>query len=109
MITELSTQQLNANAIAVQNLDKMLSQRFLSQTCFADGTELLMATFPAIKIDADLSYKLLQDMTDELFMANVIIICREQKELYPNTNIVALIRDAGGHLPDSIRKKIRGK
>lgn len=52
--------------------------------------------FQSIGLDDETNevrYRLLQDMPDELFEQAVIALCRERKELFPGSNIVALIRE----------------
>ena len=41
----------------------------------------------------DVYWELLQDLTDEKFLMGIQVICRDVKELYPDTNLVALIRE----------------
>ena len=68
---------------------------------FDEGMSLLFATFPNRKIQGDAATKknilktwrmLLQDLSNEDFLCGVLRICRETTELYPDTNLVALIR-----------------
>lgn len=45
-----------------------------------------------MQIQPDLYYEFLKDLPEDYFIWAITKICREQVELYPNTNIVALIR-----------------
>lgn len=39
--------------------------------------------------------ELLSDLTDEQFLRGVRFVCLEKEEIYPNTNLVAMIRSKG--------------
>ena len=63
---------------------------------FEKGMAVLAATFAGISLSKETvsAYRnLLDDLSDEDFERAVIKICRELKEIYPGTNIVALIRE----------------
>lgn len=53
----------------------------------------LSAVFPAFKFSPDLYYTFLEDLREDAFIGGVTKLCREVTELYPNTNLVALIRE----------------
>lgn len=59
---------------------------------YKKGMTLLSAVFKTLKIEAELFRDILSDLTDEEFEHGIMRIVRTEKELYPNTNIVALIR-----------------
>jgi len=54
---------------------------------------LLSAAFPDRKLEPALYFELLKDLKDEPFMKAAIDVCKTQKELYPGTNLVAILRD----------------
>ena len=47
-------------------------------------------------------FDLLKDMSDEHFTQAIHLICKGEKQIYPGTNIVALIRQAGAGEPDDL-------
>jgi hypothetical protein len=53
----------------------------------------LSVVFPAINIQPDIYYRLLDDLREDNFLGGINKICREVRELFPNTNLVALIRE----------------
>lgn len=53
---------------------------------------LLSSVFPAINFSPDIYYALLDDLREDFFMAAINKVCVEVTELFPNTNLVALIR-----------------
>ena len=68
----------------------------LTKKGFAEGINLLSITFPNLELSEKtlkVWKQLLDDLTDEQFKEGILRICRDTKELYPNSNIVALIRD----------------
>ncbi len=72
---------------------------------FEKGMAILMAVFPNRNLSTtslEIYQKLLEDLSDDNFMLAISRICGEVKELYPDTNIVALIRQyaAGGNKED---------
>jgi len=63
---------------------------------FADGIETLLEVFKnlsASKKRLDIWHDLLNDIEDKQFEDAVKKICREVRDIYPGTNIVALIRE----------------
>lgn len=46
----------------------------------------------------DVFFKLMKDLRGESFLKAIEVICQSQKEIYPNTNVVALIRDKAAEL-----------
>lgn len=53
---------------------------------------LIFSIFPSVKPNPDLYYEFLKDIREDAFIGGVDTICREVTALYPNTNLVALIR-----------------
>ena len=66
----------------------------MTEKQFTYGFSVLMANFgkdyPAATLK--MFYKLVKDLNPESFLKAVQSICQEQKELYPGTNLIALIR-----------------
>lgn len=54
---------------------------------------LLSSVFPAFKSSPEIHYAFLEDLREDDFIGGVEKICREVRELFPNTNLVALIRE----------------
>lgn len=54
---------------------------------------LLSTFFQSANLQPEIYYKFLDDIPEDLFIGGVDKVCREVKELYPNTNLVATIRD----------------
>ena len=70
-----------------------------AQCC--DGVAILTAAFPKLgpeEATIKIWFALLRDLPADAFERGVLSVCRSVKELYPGTNLVALIRDAA--LPD---------
>lgn len=53
---------------------------------------MLSSVFPAVNFTPEIYYALLDDLREDRFIDSINKICREVTELYPNTNLVALIR-----------------
>lgn len=65
----------------------------------------LSSVFPAIKFSPDLYYSFLEDLREDVFIGAVTKVCKEVTELYPNTNLVALILEKAEQF--MIEKKAR--
>ena len=50
--------------------------------------------------------RLLNDLDDENFEQAIIKICKELKEIYPGTNLIALIRETVNDIKDIERKNL---
>ena len=62
---------------------------------FRDGIAILLAAFPKLEPDEEMVqhwYLLLQDLTPEALRRGVLTVCQLHRELYPGTNLIALIR-----------------
>jgi len=71
----------------------------MTKETLAKGFALICMTFPNLGMaeeTLDVWAKLLDDVADRDFMGAVISLCRSEKQLYPGTNIVALIRERVG-------------
>jgi hypothetical protein len=63
---------------------------------FEEGIAVLSATHPSLEITGTtlmIWRRLLEDIEDGPFLSAVIRLCREEKQIYPGTNVVALIRE----------------
>ena len=63
---------------------------------FDEGMAVLAATYPSLVMEPPtlkVWRRLLEDIDDAPFLSAVIRLCREEKQLYPGTNVVALIRE----------------
>lgn len=65
----------------------------MNKNIYLQGIMLLAKIFPNYKIDTELFYELLKDIPDKAFQTAITNITNNVKELYPNTNIIALIRE----------------
>lgn len=54
---------------------------------------LLSSVFQSLNLNPDIYYAFLEDLREDSFTGGIKKICLEVKELYPNTNLVALIRE----------------
>lgn len=81
----------------------------LTHDLFLKGFARLAVVFPALNIQPDFYYELLMDLNDGYFMWAIMKICKEQKELFPNTNIVALIRGFEDEYQKERKKRIETK
>jgi hypothetical protein len=64
----------------------------MDKKTFSQGMAYLSATFPALKFLPDFHFEMLEDLDGELFAKTIKDICQNQTELYPNSNIIAIIR-----------------
>ncbi len=63
---------------------------------FNKGIVMFLTTFPNMEFKEEVlkTYKmLLNDITDEQFKQAIVKICNNIREIYPNTNFVALVRE----------------
>lgn len=66
-----------------------------SKEVFQKGMGLLQATFPDKALDLDVYWELLGDIDDGVFLLAIKDLCSTTREIYPNTNMIALIREKG--------------
>ena len=57
------------------------------------AVNLLKQAFPNREFNTPIMWELLQDIGDEHFIEAIKDFCLTQREIYPDTNIIALIRD----------------
>lgn len=70
----------------------------LSGQVLAKGLIVLEGCFPNLKLSKqqlDIWATMLSDLTEEQFITGMKKFCLEHKEIFPNTNVVAYIRDYG--------------
>jgi len=60
---------------------------------FDTGMRILVGTFPEKSFDMKVFWEMLKDLDDKLYIFAIKDICSTISEIYPNTNIIALIRD----------------
>jgi len=65
----------------------------MTQKAFEKGLASLVLAFPNRTFDPGFMFDWLQDLSDGEFLKAVGAVVSEHKELYPGTNIIALIRD----------------
>ncbi len=65
----------------------------MDKQTFKKGMGAILATFPEKRIDCEVCYIFLQDLTNEEFLNAIFKIITTQKEIYSSTNIIALIRE----------------
>jgi hypothetical protein len=59
---------------------------------FNKGFTALSTIFPGLNFDARLFWELLQDLDGQYFLMSVWEFVKNTKEIYPGTNIIAIIR-----------------
>lgn len=65
----------------------------MEKQSFQKGMAVLYSVFPKIEIDGEVFWALLSDLKDgDLFLLSVVDIAKNLKEVFPGTNLVALIR-----------------
>lgn len=65
----------------------------MEQATFKKGIGILFECFPHKSINMDIAWDLLKDLDDRRFMVAIRDICSATVDLYPNTNIIALLRE----------------
>lgn len=88
----------------------------MDREAFLEGFKLIEATFPRLLPSTNPKdervmklfstwWFLLNDMEDESFLFGCAKVCREVAEIYPNTNIAALIRNAAQGSKEDIHNR----
>lgn len=57
------------------------------------ATNFLRQAFPRLEINTPILWEMLQDLDDRPFLMAVKDLCRHRTEIYPGTNMIALLRD----------------
>lgn len=65
----------------------------LNKTIYAKGIGMLASAFQNYKMTPKVMYPYLEDLTDEEFTKAVNEVIKTVKGLYPNDNIIAIIRE----------------
>ena len=60
---------------------------------FTKAAIFLSSAFPDRKFEPEIYFELLKDLKDEFFLMAVIDVCKTQKEMYPGTNLIAILRE----------------
>ena len=68
------------------------TQSLMSVQQFQPSVLMLSVVFPNRRIEPEVYYELLKDIEGEKVFNAVIAICKE-KQLYPDSNLIAMIRD----------------
>lgn len=64
----------------------------LDPKIYAQGMAMLSAVFPAVNLSPEIYYTFLDDLREDNFIGAIKSVCREVQELYPNSNLIAIIR-----------------
>lgn len=59
---------------------------------YQKAATLITACLPNLKLEFDIYFELLRDLPDEPFLKAVADFCRNETELFPGSNLVALLR-----------------
>jgi hypothetical protein len=77
----------------------------MTNESFQRGYVALTAAFPGTKFNAPLLWQTLNDLDGQVFLMAVLEIVKTVKELYPGSNIIAIIREKAGEVAEEIRSK----
>lgn len=65
----------------------------MTNEAFNKGFEALTATFPSMNLNARLYWTMLSDLDGQFFLMAVYEFIKNTKEVYPGTNMIAIIRE----------------
>ena len=54
---------------------------------------MISTAFPDRKFEPEIYFELLKDLPDEAFLKAVVGFCKERTELYPGSNLIAILRE----------------
>ena len=74
----------------------------MTSEVFQKGMALISEAFPRLEFNAKLYWKILSDLEDEDFEMAVLTVVRTVRELYPTSNLIAILR--GGAAESSRRR-----
>jgi len=57
------------------------------------GVALISSAFPANQFDVELYWELLKDLEAQDYEVSILSIVKTLKDIYPGTNLIAMIRD----------------
>jgi hypothetical protein len=60
---------------------------------FAKSVVVIASVFPDRKIETEVFYELLKDLDGDKVFKAVIDICKTETQLYPGSNLIAMIRE----------------
>ena len=72
----------------------------MTSQAFEKGFEALIATFPGMNFNVKLFWEMLQDLDGQFFLMAIWKVIKDTKEIYPGTNIIAIIRCQAQTLKD---------
>jgi|SRR3990167_264652 len=64
----------------------------MTTQAFNQGLAVLSKVFPKLEIDARFFWDMLNDLDGQYFLMAVMVFIRNTPELYPGTNLIAIIR-----------------
>ena len=59
---------------------------------FEKGIILLTASFPGLNFNPKVFWEMLKDLEDKNFLTGITTLIKDTPEIYPGTNVIALIR-----------------
>jgi len=65
----------------------------MQEKTYKEGFALLLSVFPQLKIEPGVFWQFLKDIPDQTFKTAINGIINNIKDMYPNTNIIALIKE----------------
>jgi len=76
----------------------------MTNEAFKQGFSALTATFPQMNFNGQLFWAMLNDLDGQFFLMSVWELIKNTKEIYPGTNIVAIIRSRANELKIETQK-----
>lgn len=70
----------------------------MTNEAFNKGFSTLSMVFPKMEFDAKLFWQTLNDLDGQYFLISVLELIKTTKEIYPGTNIIAIIRSRAEEL-----------
>ena len=70
----------------------------MTSQSFEQGFSALLKVFPSMNFDAKLFWTMLSDLDGQYFLISVWEFIKNTKEIYPGTNIIAIIRSRAEEL-----------
>ena len=64
----------------------------MTNQAFEKGFVVLTATFPSMNLNARIFWEMLNDLDGQFFLMAVWELIKNTKEIYPGTNIIAMLR-----------------
>lgn len=81
----------------------------MTKNVFKTGLSVLLQVFPNKEIQPEVAWPILNDLSDNEFQIAIINIISTQTEIYPNTNMIALIRQKAKETPEITAGEAWGK